>query len=112
VTPAARSLALLALLLPLAAGACGAPTSGKSAVQLWEENCQRCHGPDGTGDPAQRTLAPNVDLTRSPAVRAGDRLRIYQKISYGYGTMPGFAHRLERGDLELLADHALTFARR
>jgi mono/diheme cytochrome c family protein len=112
VTPAGRAAALLVPLAALLAAACGSPTSGKSVAQLWDENCIRCHGADGRGDPARRALAPNVDLTRAPAVRARDRLRIYQKIAYGYGTMPGFSHRLERGDLELLADHALTYGRR
>ena len=37
-------------------------------------------------------------------MRERQRGPIYQRISYGYGTMPGFAHKLERGDLELLTD--------
>jgi mono/diheme cytochrome c family protein len=80
--------------------------------ELWSENCARCHGSDGRGAVALRALSPRIDLTSSPAIAAGDRLRVYQRISYGYGTMPGFAHKLERGDLELLADHSLAFGRK
>jgi len=36
---------------------------------------------------------------------------IYQRIAWGYGTMPGFAHKLERGDLELLVDFVLRLHR-
>jgi len=42
-------------------------------------------------------------------VRDRQRGPIYQRISYGYGTMPGFAHKLERGDLELLTEYTLRF---
>ena len=39
---------------------------------------------------------------RSSCPRAGDAGLVFQRIAYGYGTMPGFAHKLERGDLEML----------
>jgi len=91
------------------AAACGPPTSGLSAEELWSANCQRCHGADGRGERVQRALAPKLDLTASPLVRERQRGPIYQRISYGYGTMPGFAHKLERGDLELLTEYTLRF---
>jgi len=100
-----RWLAALAA-AALAAG-CGPPTSGQSAEELWREHCRNCHGDDGRGDRARRALAPRLDLTRSPLVRGGQRGPIYQRISYGYATMPGFVHKLERGDLELLTDYTL-----
>lgn len=94
-----------------AALACGAPTSGRPVEQLWAENCVRCHGADGRGNPAQRTLDPRVDLGQSKMVAARASGLIYQRIAWGYGTMPGFAHKLERGDLELLVDFVLRLHR-
>jgi len=114
VSPAAR---LAAALLPAAAlatalAACSSPSSGIPVATLWEEHCQRCHGADGRGVAAQRALAPRVDLTASPMVRNGDRGLIFQRIAYGYATMPGFAHKLERGDIEDLARHVMALGGR
>ena len=90
----------------LAAGAalvaCGPPTSGKPVGELWREQCSQCHAEDGRGLPAWRGLAPRVDLTASELVREDARGLVFQRIAYGYGSMPGFGHKLERGDLELL----------
>jgi mono/diheme cytochrome c family protein len=101
-------------LLPFASAlaACGAPSSGVAVETLWAEHCQRCHSTDGRGQPAQRPLDPRVDLTASELVRAGDRGLAYRRIAYGYGTMPGFSHKLERGDLEKLAEYALALGKR
>ena len=101
--------AALAAVGLLAAAACGSPTSGKSATELYAENCMRCHGEDGRGDPRQLTLAPNLDLTRSVMVARGARGPIYLRITQGYGSMPAFGHKLERGDVELLVEFVLRF---
>jgi mono/diheme cytochrome c family protein len=97
--------ALLAAALALSA--CGAPSSGRSAESLWKEHCENCHGADGRGVAARRDLEPGIDLTASKMVAAHARGAVYQRIAYGYGTMPGFGHKLELGDLELLTDFVL-----
>lgn len=112
-----RAARCAALLLPIstlmtAIGACGSPSSGLPVATLWTEHCQRCHGPDGRGLAGLRGLAPRVDLTTSPLVRDRARGPIFQRIAYGYATMPGFAHKLERGDIEALAEHVLAFGGR
>lgn len=91
--------------------ACGPPTSGLSAEELWQRHCVRCHGADGRGPQAQRGLDPGIDLTRSRLVVAHERGALYRRIAYGQGGMPGFAHKLERGDLELLVDYVLSLHR-
>jgi len=111
VTAAAR-FAVALLPLACAIAACGSPSSGIEVAALWSEHCQRCHAADGRGDPAQLALEPRLDLTVSAMVRAGDRGLVFQRIAYGYATMPGFAHKLERGDLEKLAEHTLAIGRR
>lgn len=108
---AGRASILLAFGGVLAA-ACGSPTSGKPAGQLYAENCLRCHGADGRGDSRQLTLAPNLDLTRSVMVARGARGAIYQRIAQGYGSMPAFGYKLERGDVELLVELVLRFQER
>jgi mono/diheme cytochrome c family protein len=106
------ALATAVVAMPALSGACGSPSSGLSGDALYAEHCVRCHGDDGTGDPRQRRLAPGIDLTRSRLVSEGARGLIYQRISRGYGAMPGFAHKLERGDIETLTTHVLRFGKR
>jgi len=55
----------LAALVALAALGCGAPTSGKSAAELYGEHCSRCHGSDGRGDPRGPTPSPQPAFFRS-----------------------------------------------
>jgi mono/diheme cytochrome c family protein len=105
----ARGAALAAA--ALAALACGSPTSGRSAEELWADHCQRCHGADGRGNPAQRALDPGLDLSVSRMVAARASGLVFQRIAYGYGAMPGFSHKLEQGDLELLVDFVLRLNR-
>lgn len=105
------------LLLPLVAGglgialACGPPTSGRTAAELFGEHCARCHGAEGRGEPAALSLSPALDLTRSTMVRRRARGLIFQRISDGYGSMPGFSHKLPRGDVDLLLEFVLTFGK-
>jgi len=105
-----RACALLSL--ALVAAACGPPTSGKSVEELWSEHCQRCHGADGSGNPAQRSLDPRVDLISSKLVARDSRGLIYQRIAYGYQAMPGYTHKLERGDIEMLTEFVLGLKER
>ena len=52
-------------------------------------------------------LSPNADLSRSELLRQRSRGQIYLRITQGYGSMPAFSHKLERGDVELLVDYVL-----
>ena len=104
---APRGAAAAAVALALAVAGCGAPTSGKSAAELYGEHCTRCHGADGRGDPRALSLSPNSDLTHSRLLRQRARGPIFLRITQGYGSMPGFAHKLERGDVDLLVDYVL-----
>ena len=100
-----RSLlvALPALVALLFAG-CGAETSATPVEDLWTEHCAGCHAVDGSGVPARRGLEPRLDLHRSAMLGAeGSPGLVFQRIAYGYNTMPGFAHKLPRGDIERLA---------
>ena len=93
--------------LAVATVACGPPTSGKKASELYTEHCARCHGADGRGDARALALSPSSNLTRSALARRRARGPIYLRISQGYGSMPAFSHKLERGDIDLLVDYVL-----
>ena len=92
-----------ALFATLATLGCGPETSGVPVAELWSQHCSSCHGEDGRGHPARRRLEPRLDLSRSPMVEGRSRGLIFQRIAYGYATMPGFAHKLPQGDMEQLA---------
>lgn len=108
--PTALARPVLALALALAAPAIsGCAGDERSGADLYRDYCARCHGATGKGDPRSLALYPNLDLTTSRAVRAGRRGRglIYQRITIGYGAMPGFADRLESRQAEDLVDYVL-----
>jgi mono/diheme cytochrome c family protein len=107
-----RRAGLLAPLVLAVAAGCGAETSGTPAAELWREHCASCHGADGRGHPARRRLEPRLDLARSALVAGRERGLIYQRIAYGYANMPGFAHKMPRGDLELMVGFVERFAAR
>lgn len=99
-------LAALAL-----ATACAPRTSGVPVAELWAANCARCHAQDGRGVAALRALDPKLDLVASELVTRRERGLVYQRIAWGYAGMPGFAHKLEPGDLELLTQFVLDLAK-
>jgi cytochrome c553 len=110
---AATALGAIAALASLAATAgCSSPAPTESARVLWNENCARCHGEDGHGTPALRGLEPRLDLSRSEIVLGGSTKLAYERIALGYRTMPGFAYRLDREEIEALVDYLPTLVKR
>jgi len=107
-----RCRRIAAGLLAAVALGCGSPRSGVPVGELWREHCAACHGDDGHGVPARRSLEPLVDLRRSRLLADGASGLVFQRIAYGYATMPGFAHKLPRGDIEALAELAAELAKR
>ncbi|MDP9121345.1 MAG: cytochrome c [Acidobacteriota bacterium] len=101
---------LLALLtLALAVTACGS-REDHTAAGLYKGSCARCHGIDGKGDRRSVNLYPRLDLTTSPLIQKRARGAVYQRISEGYGPMPGFAHRFDQDEIGSLVDFTLRFA--
>ncbi len=91
-------------------GGCGPAVPVRSAEDLFAENCARCHGPDGTGDPRTLPLYPRADLTRSPMGAARARLLIHDRIARGYTTMPGFQGKLQAEEIGRLVNKCLALA--
>jgi mono/diheme cytochrome c family protein len=102
-----RSPLVLAAALALAGGCAG---SDPSPQRLYQAFCARCHGKSGEGDGKSLRLHPFLDLRRSPMIRRGDREAIRQRIAFGDGPMPGFAHRLNPAQIEALVELTLRFA--
>lgn len=101
--------AALALAGSLAQG-CGPSSEIRSGDDLFAENCARCHGADGKGDPRNLPLYPRVDLTRSPMGAAKERILIHDRISRGYTTMPGFQGKLKPEEIGRLVNKCIALA--
>ncbi len=100
------ALAVLGVL----AGGCSPAPPVRSGDDLFAENCARCHGPDGKGDPRTLPLYPRVDLTRSPMGAASERVLIHDRISRGYTTMPGFQGKLKPEEIGQLVNKCIALA--
>ncbi len=107
---AAVSPLMLALLLGGSVAGCGSGKPVRSAEVLFAENCARCHGADGTGDPRTLPLYPRVDLTRSAMGAARERVLIHDRIARGYTTMPGFQGKLQPEEIGNLVNKCLDLA--
>ncbi|MEM1247776.1 MAG: c-type cytochrome [Acidobacteriota bacterium] len=99
------ALALAALL----SAAC--QNEGEKTAALYQDHCASCHGSDGRGDPRRTALEPNLDLTRSELVTSGSRGAVYRAISGGFGTMPGFAHRLAHPQIDAITGLVMDFGK-
>jgi mono/diheme cytochrome c family protein len=107
-----RAAAALAALLATPLAGCGPARSDATTRRLYAAHCAHCHGEDGRGVPARRSLEPRLDLARSAMARDGELGLLYRRIAFGYGTMPGYAHRLSEREIEQLADYVQRFATR
>lgn len=92
------------------AGGCGPSAPTRSADVLFAENCARCHGAEGKGDPRTLPLYPRVDLTRSPMGAAHERVLIHDRITRGYTTMPGFQGKLKPEEIGQLVNKCIALA--
>jgi mono/diheme cytochrome c family protein len=98
-------LFLLAMPHPAAAQA-GKAEDGQ---KLFEANCAKCHGPDGSGDTAIGKAVGAKDL-RSPEAQKLTDAQIFTQIDQGKNNMPPFGGALDKGKInDLIAYvHVLT----
>ena len=61
--------------------------------KLFETNCAKCHGPDGSGNTAIGKAVGAKDL-RSPEAQKLSDAQIYTQIDKGNGNMPPFGDSL------------------
>jgi cytochrome c6 len=92
-------LALLPLFLfalpHSAAAQAGKAEAGKA---LFETNCAKCHGPDGSGDTAIGKAVGAKDLRAEEARKLTDA-QIATQISQGKNNMPPFGDSLDKGKI-------------
>ena len=74
-----------------------APTA--SGAQLFSDNCETCHGPNGTGG----HVGP--DLQKSPV--AENLARVEKQIRNGGGAMPPFKGMLSNNQIDVIAKYVV-----
>ena len=104
-------LALLAVAGTLTASGCDAPgRAGPAAAvdprALYGQNCARCHGADGRGDPEMKKSMPTIRDFSDPTFRAMSHEQMEQVIMAGRNLMPGFGAALSRPKVQHLGGYA------
>jgi len=101
----------VSVILAVVGAAWGAdPGAGK---QIFEKQCQNCHGADGRGNPAiEKVLKKKVaDLTEINLAKASkaEREQLEQKfkkaIAEGQPPMPAFGKKLSKADQENVLEY-------
>ena len=116
--------ALLLLALPafashpeagIASGAShGQSKKGSSlAVDLFRNNCARCHGADGRGDTPLGHTYNTPDFTDAEWWRKHSNITsnasLISIVTHGKGGMPAFGKKLTRTQIRLLVSHVRKF---
>jgi len=110
---AQRLFALAIVTLGLGAALTGACTTGDDPgpaipvdpAVIYAQNCGRCHGLDGRGDPEIKKTLPVRDFT-DPAFRArASTDQIAQVIMAGKGQMPAFGSALSLPKIQTLSGY-------
>ncbi len=85
-------------------------SGGMPGHECYQKNCQKCHGPDGTGKPVRNRLPDIPDFTdgKWQAGRSDIQLRV--SIQEGRGTaMPGFEGKLTDEQMRAVVAHIRAF---
>jgi mono/diheme cytochrome c family protein len=83
-----------------------------SAKILYEQQCQSCHGPQGKGDGAQASGQNMPDWSKPERLAQLSEEKLFQSITIGSGSMPGYRDSLSDEQRLGLAAYvrSLTFA--
>ena len=99
----------------LAAGCAGedaGPAVPIDPAVMYAQNCARCHGPDGHGDPEIRKTMPNVRDFHDPEflgrIKTDD---IARTIMAGKGQMPAFGAGLSLPKIQALSGYVKRLGR-
>lgn len=107
----AALIGLFVLFVLLAAASMGwaLPPDKPSGNVTFQAQCASCHGPDGAGTSAGRSL--NVVDLRSPAVQDQSDSQLEQIVKNGINNMPAFGDSLSDQEVVAVIAHVRTFAK-
>lgn len=114
-----RNCATLLIVMGLSASVFVAPgyagTSGTSAqdagAKVFSDNCETCHGKDGTGDTSSGKLLGAANLT-SAKIQDQSNARLAHVISEGKGQMPPFKSILTHQQIQDVLKYVREFGKK
>lgn len=78
-----------------------AAQSGNDAQKVYEQQCAKCHGPDGSGNTQIGKAVGAKDLRAPEALKLTDA-EISKQIEQGKGNMPPFVGNLSKEQISAL----------
>ena len=88
-----------------------AAQSGNDAQKLYDTNCAKCHGPDGSGNTQIGKAVGAKDLRSAEAKKLTDA-EIFKQIDEGKGNMPPFGGTLDKAQINSLIPIVREFSKR
>ena len=87
--------------------------SSTAVIDLFRNNCARCHGADGRGDTPTGHTYNTPDFTDVEWWRKHSKITgtssLIAIVSHGKGGMPAFARKLTPKQIRLLVNHVRAF---
>jgi len=71
---------------------------------IYRDQCARCHGLDGGGNPRAVDTKPGLNLKDSELVRSLDREAIRRHVVEGKGTMPAYGEKLTPEEIDAMVE--------
>ena len=107
--PATSVLVFLLCLVTIASPAstlkAAASENETSAVQLYSQNCTRCHGKDGSGKGLKAKAIGARNLTDAQWQDRVSDERLFNSIRNGKGKMPGYGKKLSEAEVDSLVTY-------
>lgn len=102
------AIAILPLLLLAFPHFAAAQSEGQ---KLYDTNCAKCHGPDGSGNTAIGKAVGAKDLASAEAKKLTDA-EIHTQIDQGKGNMPPFGGTLNKAQIDSLIPVVRAFGKK
>jgi mono/diheme cytochrome c family protein len=102
------AIALLPLFLFAIPHSAAAQSDGQ---KLFDANCAKCHGPDGSGSTVVGKAVGAKDLRSAEAKKLTDA-EIFKQIDQGKGNMPPFGGTLNKAQIDSLVPIIREFSKK
>jgi mono/diheme cytochrome c family protein len=114
--PGRQALLAGALALAAAAGGCTAADDAGTAVPIdpaviYAQNCSRCHGVDGRGDPELKKTLPVKDFSDPVFLAKAQTDDLVRTIMAGKGQMPSFGASLSPPKIQSVSGYIRRLGR-
>jgi mono/diheme cytochrome c family protein len=82
--------------------------SAADGKELYQKNCQSCHGADGNPPPA---MATSMGILPASALKQKDDATLLRIIAEGAGKMPAYGKKMPEADQKQVLEYMKTLAK-